>query len=80
MSQVHLLQIWINPNQRDAAPTYKQIRLDRHEQPNQWHVICGPNDNAAMHIRQDAEVKTAVIEKDQMLEVKKLHSILTICM
>ena len=23
-----------------------------------------------MHIRQDAEVKTAVIEKDQMLEVK----------
>ena len=46
-----------------------------HEQPNQWHVICGPNDNAAMHIRQDAEVKTAVIEKDQMLEVKATQHI-----
>lgn len=72
---VHLLQIWITPNQRDAAPTYQQIRLDPHEQPNQWHVICGPNDNAAMHIRQDAEVKTAVIEKDQMLEVKTTQHI-----
>ncbi len=29
---VHLLQIWITPNQRDAAPTYQQIRLDPHEQ------------------------------------------------
>ncbi len=33
------------------------------------------NDNAAMHIRQDAEVKTAVIEKDQMLEVKATQHI-----
>ncbi len=28
-----------------------------------------------MHIRQDAEVKTAVIEKDQMLEVKATQHI-----
>ncbi|OYW69968.1 MAG: hypothetical protein B7Z24_04755, partial [Pseudomonadales bacterium 32-42-5] len=32
-------------------------------------------DNAAMHIRQDAEVKTAVIEKDQILEVKATQHI-----
>jgi redox-sensitive bicupin YhaK (pirin superfamily) len=68
--QVHLLQIWIIPNERDAAPNYQQIRLDPHEQPNQWHLICGPNDNAPMHIRQDAEVKTAVLEKDQTLSIK----------
>ena len=68
--QVHLLQIWIIPNERDAKPNYQQIRLDPREFPNQWHLICGPNDNAPMHIRQNAEVKTAVIEKNYALAVK----------
>jgi quercetin 2,3-dioxygenase len=68
--QVHLLQIWIIPNERDAKPTYQQIRLDPNEHPNQWHLICGPNDNAPMHIRQNAEVKTAVLEKDHVLPIK----------
>jgi len=73
--QVHLLQIWIIPNERDAKPNYQQIRLDPHEQPNQWHLICGPNDNAPMHIRQNAEVKTAVIQQGQSLEVKATQHI-----
>lgn len=68
--QVHLLQIWIVPNQRNAEPTYQQIKCDPREQPNQWHLICGPQANAPMHIRQNAEVKTAVIEKDQALAIK----------
>lgn len=73
--QVHLLQIWIIPNQRDAKPNYQQIRLDPQEQPNQWHLICGPNDNAPMHIRQNAEVKTAALEKDHGLMVKTTQHI-----
>ncbi len=73
--QVHLLQIWIIPNERDAKPNYQQIRLDPRELPNQWHLICGPNDNAPMHIRQNAEVKTAVIEKDYALAVKATQHI-----
>ena len=68
--QVHLLQIWVIPNVRDAEPTYQQIQLDPREHPNQWHLICGPNDNAPMHIRQNAEVKTAVLEKGQTLDVQ----------
>ena len=68
--QVHLLQIWIIPNERDAQPNYQQIRLDPHDAPNQWHLICGPNDNAPMHIRQNAEVKTAVLEKCHALTVQ----------
>lgn len=68
--QVHLLQIWIVPNQRNAEPTYQQIKCEPREQPNQWHLICGPQANAPMHIRQNAEVKTAVIEKDQALAIK----------
>lgn len=66
---VHLLQIWIIPNQRNAEPNYQQIQLDPAEQPNQWHLICGPTEQAPMHIRQNAEVKTAVLEKGHSLEV-----------
>ena len=66
---VHLFQIWIHPNVRDAEPTYQQIKLDPSEQPNQWHLIAGPNDNAAMHIRQNAEVKAAVLEAGKTLEI-----------
>lgn len=73
--QVHLLQIWIIPNEHDAQPNYQQIKLDPREQPNQWHLICGPNDNAPMHIRQNAEVKTAVINKDQALAIKATQHI-----
>lgn len=73
--QVHLLQIWIIPNERNAEPTYQQIKCDPREQPNQWHLIVGPNANALMHIRQNAEVKTAFIEKSQSLEVKAVQHI-----
>ena len=66
---VHLLQIWIIPNERDANPNYQQIQLDPAEHPNQWHLICGPSENAPMHIRQNAEVKTAVIETGHTLEI-----------
>ncbi len=68
--QVHLLQIWIIPNEHNAMPNYQQIQLDPHDAPNQWHLICGPNDNAPMHIRQNAEVKTAVVIKGQKLPIE----------
>ena len=67
---VHLLQIWIHPDIRNAEPTYQQIKLDPKDQPNQWHLIAGPNDNAPTHIRQQAEVKTAVLEQGLSLDVK----------
>lgn len=67
---VHLLQIWIHPDVRDAAPTYQQIQCDPRKQANQWHLIAGPNANALMHIRQQAEVKTAVIEQGQQLPIQ----------
>lgn len=68
--QVHLLQIWIIPNEQDAKPNYQQIRLDPKELPNQWHLICGPSAAAPMQIRQNAEVKTAVLEKDLSLNIQ----------
>ncbi|OAL78501.1 hypothetical protein AY606_08770 [Acinetobacter sp. SFB] len=72
---VHMLQIWIHPDVQDAEPNYQQIQCNPHEQPNQWHLIAGPHDNAAMHIRQQAEVKTAVIQQGQRLPVEATQHI-----
>ncbi|MFW6498803.1 pirin family protein [Acinetobacter baumannii] len=67
---VHLLQIWIIPDVKEAEPNYQQISLDPRNQPNEWHLIAGPDANAPMHIRQDAEVKSAVLEKGRELPVE----------
>ncbi|MBF7682092.1 pirin family protein [Acinetobacter sp. B5B] len=72
---VHLFQIWIHPNIRNAKPNYQQVSLDPKTQPNQWHVIAGPEDNALMHIRQSAEVKTAFLDQDQTLELERQHDV-----
>ena len=73
--EVHMLLIWIQPNVRDAEPTYQQIQRDPNTAPNQWHLIVGPNDNAPMHIRQQAEVKAAVLETGHRLEVTATQAV-----
>lgn len=73
--EVHMLQIWIQPSVRDAEPTYQQIQRDPNTAPNQWHLIVGPNDNAPMHIRQQAEVKAAVLETGHRLEVTATQAV-----
>ena len=73
--EVYMLQIWIQPNVRDAEPTYQQIQRDPNTAPNQWHLIVGPNDNAPMHIRQQAEVKAAVLETGHRLEVTATQAV-----
>lgn len=72
---VHMLQIWIIPNERNAEPRYQQILRDPRKQPNQWHLIAGPNADAPMHIRQNTEVKTAVIEQGQHLPLEATQHI-----
>ena len=67
---VHLLQIWITPNVQNAEPTYQQIQRDPKLTPNEWQLIVGPNANAPIHIRQNAEVKTAFLQKGYTLDVK----------
>lgn len=67
---VHMLQIWIHPNIQDAEPTYQQIEQDPKQSPNQWLLIVGPNENAPMHLRQNAEVKTAYLEKGHELPIE----------
>ena len=67
---VHLLQIWVIPNVRDQEPTYQQVERDPKKTPNEWLLIAGPHDNAMMHIRQYAEIKTAFLQQGHTLDVK----------
>lgn len=67
---VHILQIWVIPNVKNAEPNYQQIERDPKKTPNEWQLIAGPNENAPMHIRQNAEIKAAYLEKGHTLEVK----------
>ena len=67
---VHLLQIWIIPNVQNAEPTYQQIERDPKLTPNEWQLIVGPYANAPIHIHQNAEVKTAFLQKGYTLDVK----------
>lgn len=72
---VHLLQIWIHPDVRDAEPNYQQISLDPRKDPNKWHLIAGSDANAPMHIRQNAEIKSAVLEKGHELSVEPVKKV-----
>lgn len=71
---VHMLQIWIHPNVRNAEPNYQQIQCDPQQQPNQWHLIVG-SQNAPMVIRQDAEVKAAYLTEGHQLDVHATHTL-----
>ncbi|MDR0068098.1 pirin family protein, partial [Acinetobacter sp. 11520] len=69
------LQIWIIPDERDAEPNYQQINLDPRKDPNKWHLIAGPDANAPMHIRQNAEVKSAVLKNGHELTVDTVKKV-----
>lgn len=72
---VHLLQIWVIPNVQDAEPTYQQVACDSNDAPNQWHLIAGTTDQALMQIRQNAEIRSAVLHAGQSLNVDEVKRV-----
>lgn len=72
---VHLLQIWVIPNVQDAEPTYQQVACDLNDAPNQWHLIAGTTDQALMHIRQNAEIRSAMLHAGQSLTVDQVKRV-----
>lgn len=67
---VHLLQIWLYPNLRNAQPTYQQVRLDPREQPNQWHHMVSPTQHTPLFIRQDAHISAAYLLEANRLSLE----------
>jgi len=64
---VHLLQIWIIPDQQGLPPGYWQKRVPfKH---GHWNLLVSPDPGAdALHIHQDAHVSSALLDGVETLE------------
>lgn len=59
---VHLLQIWILPEQTDLPPEYEEKRFSDDEKRNQLRLIVSPGgDDGSVRIHQDAKIFASVL-------------------
>ncbi|MGK5081984.1 pirin family protein [Bdellovibrionota bacterium FG-1] len=67
--QVHLLQIWILPDQRNYKPTYDQHIIQPTENRNRLFLIAsGAGESNAIQIRQDAKLYCSVFDAGNTVE------------
>lgn len=61
---VHLYQIWIRPNEKDATPRYKQRLFPNHK--NNFRVVVSPDGvQSSLQIRQDARLSIGHFDAGQ---------------
>jgi redox-sensitive bicupin YhaK (pirin superfamily) len=67
---VHLLQIWIEPNQLNLAPSYSQKAFDKSGRDGKWQVLASPDGRASsLVIHQDAVLSVAELSNGRRLSV-----------
>jgi redox-sensitive bicupin YhaK (pirin superfamily) len=63
---VHLLQIWIFPNEQGLQPEYEEKKFSDDEKRNKLRLIVSPDgDEGAVRIHQDAKVYASLLDKSQ---------------
>jgi redox-sensitive bicupin YhaK (pirin superfamily) len=63
---VHLLQIWILPEEQNLSPEYEEKKFSDDEKRNQLRLIVSPNgDDGAVRIHQDAKISASVLDEGQ---------------
>jgi quercetin 2,3-dioxygenase len=61
--EVHFLQIWIQPNARDVAPSYEQKSFAPHEMRGRLRLIASPDgSDGSVRIHQDARLYAGLFE------------------
>jgi redox-sensitive bicupin YhaK (pirin superfamily) len=65
---VHLLQIWIVPNQQNLAPSYEEKFFSDAQKRNQWCLLASENtENKALKVHQDLSLfSTKLSEQNQL--------------
>jgi redox-sensitive bicupin YhaK (pirin superfamily) len=67
---VHLLQIWIEPNQLNLPPSYSQKPFDKSGRDGKWQVLASSDGRAnSLVIHQDAILSVAELSTDGRLSV-----------
>jgi redox-sensitive bicupin YhaK (pirin superfamily) len=68
---VHLLQIWIVPNETRLPPRYAQQTIPFEEKRGRWKVIVSPDGREnSIAIRQDATLLATVLRERESLEYR----------
>lgn len=67
--EVHLLQIWILPNEKGAEPRYGQKRFSESEKLGKLRLVASPDGkDGSLAIRQDARLYASLLDQNQMVE------------
>ena len=65
---VHLLQIWILPNEMDVEPTYEEKRFDDEEKRGRLRLVASPDgSDGSVSMHQDARLYAALLDPDQQV-------------
>lgn len=63
---VHLLQIWIFPDEQGRQPEYEEKKFTDDEKRNKLRLIVSPDgEDGAVRIHQDAKVYASLLDKSQ---------------
>jgi redox-sensitive bicupin YhaK (pirin superfamily) len=66
---VHLLQIWILPNERGLTPGYEQKAFTEDERTGRFRLIASPDGrDGSVTINQDANVYATIFSHDEAVE------------
>jgi quercetin 2,3-dioxygenase len=63
---VHLLQIWILPDEENRRPEYEEKRFSEEEKRNRLRLIVSPGgDDGSVRIHQDAKIYATLLDSGQ---------------
>lgn len=68
---VHLLQIWILPDEQSLKPEYEQKPLDMN--PNEWCLVADKHGKGILNVHQDVLFLAAKISADHKLTHTSVH-------
>lgn len=66
---VHLLQIWVLPNQQDLSPSYQDKFFSDEQKLNQWCLLASEHaDNGSLKVHQDMTLWAANLSERKQLD------------
>lgn len=69
--RVHLLQIWLMPNQRSVQPRYQQVHFDAAQKRGRLRLIISPDSaDGSLNVYQDVRVYAGLFDSNESAELR----------